>query len=121
MLLRLLSGSNYHRYWATLIAARLNRQQDAGILASLAQDPCPDVRAGAAAGLATLASDHDEKSFAAQALERCLNDPGRKVPATIAAVLAATSKRGVVAQRALDQLRSHRSTYIRNLANRTRD
>jgi hypothetical protein len=118
ILLDLLSGRPDHRYWAALIARRLRRPQDTGILVSLTQDPDPDVRAGAAAGLASLVSTEPEDSIVASALQRCLRDPGRKVPATIAVVLAEASDRGAVARHALDELRTHPSAFVRATAAR---
>ncbi len=113
ILLDLLSGRSDHRYWAALIARRLKRPQDTGVLVSLTQDPDPDVRAGAAAGLASLVSIEPENSIVASALQHCLRDPGRKVPATIAVVLADASDRGPVTRHALDELRTHPSAFVR--------
>jgi len=113
ILLDLLSGRADYRYWAALIARRLKRPQDTGVLVSLTQDPDPDVRAGAAAGLASLASTAPEDDIVRGALQQCLRDPGRKVPATIAVVLAGDNHRGQAAQDALDQLRTHPSAFVR--------
>jgi hypothetical protein len=118
ILLDLLSGRPDHRYWAALIARRLKRPQDTGVLVSLTQDPDPDVRAGAAAGLASLVSTEPEDSIVASALQHCLRDPGRKVPATIAVVLADASDRGPVARHALAELRTHPSAFVRATAAR---
>ncbi len=116
ILLDLLSGRADHRYWAALVARRLRRPQDTGILVDLAHDPDPDVRAGAAAGLASLVSTVPEDDIVRGALQQCLRDPGRKVPATIAVVLADASDRGPVARHALDELRTHPSAFIRATA-----
>ena len=118
ILLDLLSGRPDHRYWAALIARRLKRPQDTGVLLSLTQDPDPDVRAGAAAGLASLVSTEPEDSIVASALQHCLRDPGRKVPATIAVVLADASDRGPAARHALAELRTHPSAFVRATAAR---
>ena len=118
ILLDLLSGRPDHRYWAALIARRLKRPQDTGVLVSLTQDPDPDVRAGAAAGLASLVSTEPEDSIVASALQHCLRDPGRKVPATIAVVLADASDRGPAARHALAELRTHPSAFVRATAAR---
>jgi hypothetical protein len=113
ILLDLLSGRAHHRYWAALVARRLRRPQDIGVLVDLAHDPDPDVRAGAAAGLASLVSTVPEDDIVRGALQQCLRDPGRKVPATIAVVLAGDDHRGQVAQDTLDQLRTHPSAFVR--------
>jgi hypothetical protein len=121
ILLDLLSGRPDHRYWAALIARRLKRPQDTGVLVSLTQDPNPDVRAGAAAGLASLVSMESEDSIVASALQHCLRDPGRKVPATIAVVLADAGDRGPVARHALNALRTHPSAFVRATVARALD
>ncbi len=113
ILLDLLSGRAGHRYWAALVARRLRRPQDIGVLVDLAHDPDPDVRAGAAAGLASLVSAVPEDDIVRGALQQCLRDPGRKVAATIAVVLAGDDHRGQVAQDTLDQLRTHPSAFVR--------
>jgi Domain of unknown function (DUF4365) len=118
ILLDLLSGRPDHRYWAVLIARRLKRPQDIGVLVSLTQDPDPDVRAGAAAGLASLVATESEDSLVASALQQCLRDPGRKVPATIAVVLADAGDHGPVAHQALNELRGHPSAFVRAMAAR---
>jgi hypothetical protein len=118
MLLGLLSGGAHHRYWAALIVRRLKRPQDTGILVALAQDPDPDVRAAAAAGLASLVTTEQSNTLAVSALKQCLRDPGRKVPATIAVVLAESNGDDAVAQEALNQLRTHSSAYVRATATR---
>jgi hypothetical protein len=57
--------------------------EDIGVLAALAQDAEPKVRATAAAALALLVAADRGGPVAAKALQRRLHDPGTSVPLSI--------------------------------------
>jgi hypothetical protein len=112
-LLALLGGDLYHRQWAAAVARRLGRLEDIGMLVTLAQDPEPEVRGTAAAGLASMVAEERGGTFAAKGLQHCLSDPGTLVPISIAAALTHAPTRSRTAQKALTDLRSHLSARVR--------
>ena len=83
------------------------------MLATLSLDSHPSVRGAAAANLANLVATERADPLAVEAFRRCLDDPGREVPANIAASLVGAPARGAIATEALTRLRSHRSAYVR--------
>lgn len=115
-LLELLSGDSDHRCWAARVASRLARPADTGVLVVLAHDPEPEVRATAASGLASLVATARGGELAVNVLQRCLQDPGTKVPLGIALTLAGVSDRSPDAEVALTVLRGHASAYVRTTA-----
>jgi hypothetical protein len=115
-LLDLLGGDVGHRRWAALVARRLGRPEDTGLLVTLTQDLEPEVRAAAASGLAALVAAERGGGLAVNGLQRCLHDPGTRVPASIAATLADITARGAAAEEALAQLREHASARVRATA-----
>jgi hypothetical protein len=117
-LLYLLAGDRYHRRSAARVARRLMRPEDLGVLVTLAEDSDPDVRAAAAAGLASLVAAEQGGEMAIEGLKRCLDDRGTRVPVNIAAALVGVPTRNSVADAALRQLRTHASAYVRAIAQR---
>ena len=113
VLLDLLDGSPADRQIAARIAWRRALPEDIGVLATLSLDSHPSVRGAAAANLANLVATERADPLAVEAFRRCLDDPGREVPANIAASLVGAPARGAIATEALTRLRSHRSAYVR--------
>jgi hypothetical protein len=103
----LLAGEHPERVWAAHIAARLARAPDVGVLAVLAEDRHPAVRAAAAAGLAHLVAANQGGELARSALTRSADDRGVWVPRAIAGELAAADERGAAAEALLAKLRRH--------------
>ena len=114
--LGLLAGDHPERVWAAHIATRLARPPDVGILAVLAEDQHPAVRAAAAAGLAHLAASGEGGELARSALSRAVKDGGVWVPQAIAGALAASEERTPDAQRLLADLRRHPLAAVSALA-----
>ncbi len=112
-ILDLLAGDTDHRQWAARLASRLARVEDTGVLAVLAQDIEPQVRAAAAAGLSYLVGSAQGGALALAALRRCLEDPGTLVAMAVAgAVLASSDFRGPALE-VLDALADHPSALVR--------
>jgi hypothetical protein len=120
-LLDLLAGDRNHRRWAAQVAGRLNRPEDIGVLATLSRDIDPEVRAATGAALASIVAEQRGGALAANALQRCLDDPGTRTPIHVAAVLAGARGRDANAEEALKRLSTHISANARLLASRTRD
>jgi hypothetical protein len=112
-ILVLLSGDVDQRQSAALVAFRRSRPEDVGVLAALAQDLELKVRATAAAALAFLVAADRGGPVAASALQRCLHDPGRSVPLSIADALDIAPARSYAAHEALAVLRGHGSASVR--------
>jgi hypothetical protein len=119
-ILNLLAGDRNHRRWATQIARQLGRPDDIGVLATLSQDSDVDVRAAASASLASIVVRQLGGALAANALQRCLDDPGTQVPIHVAAVLAGAPERDANAESALRWLSIHISANARSLASQVR-
>jgi hypothetical protein len=117
-LLDLLAGDSNRRQNAAIMADRLRRPTDVGILVALVRDSEPQVRAAAAAGLASLAAAGQNESVVKGALERALSDPGTKVPTSVVNTLAYGQVDSPVAQEILGRLRTHASAYVRMVAGR---
>lgn len=115
-LLDLLAGDADHRQWGAWLAKSLGRAEDTGVLVSLTQDAEPAVRAAAAGALASLVTIGRGGPLATEALQRCLADPGTRVPASIARTLAAGPARSSAAEEALTHLHGHASARVRALA-----
>jgi hypothetical protein len=113
LLARLLAGDADHRIWASRLALHLGPSVAAGVLTLLAQDPEPSVRASAASCVARLVADGSGDSLAVVALQRCTEDPGTKVPQSIAETMADRPLRTIVASDILRQMASHRSALVR--------
>jgi HEAT repeat protein len=119
-LVHLLAGDAYHRRWAAQVTRRLTRPEDVGVLAALANDDDPGVRASAAAGLASLVAADEGGEMAAEGLEHCLRDPGTRVLANIAAVLLGVQAAAQTATRRssscvqADRLTCAGSRFVRN-------
>jgi Domain of unknown function (DUF4365) len=116
-LLTLLAGDAHHRRWAARVAGRLGGPQHHGMLAVLAQDSEPEVRAAVGAVLAHLAMTQDG-TFDAAILWRLLDDPGTRVHYGIATVLGENVDRSEVVRAVLTGLRGNRSAYVRLTAAR---
>lgn len=119
-LLTLLAGDSHHRVWAARVAGRLGRSQDQGIVAVLAQDPEPEVRAAAGAVLAHQAAT-EGCTFGAYVLRELLGDPGTRVHHRIAGVLAGSAGRSEAVTRLLVELLDNRSALVRRAATRALD
>jgi hypothetical protein len=111
-LLTLLAGDSRHREWAARVIGRLERPQDQGALAVLAQDPEPEVRAVVGA---ILSNQMLRKSdiFNENLLQRLLADPGTRVHHRIAGVLAGGGDESAEAAALLRELRGNRSALVR--------
>ncbi len=115
-LLDLLAGDADHRKWAAWLARRLGRAEDTGVLVTLTQDVEPAVRAAAAGALASLVTIGRGGPLATEALQRCLRDPGTRVPAGVAGSLADAPARNSAAEEALIHLQGHASARVRAVA-----
>lgn len=113
-LFELVAGGRGDRQAAARVARQAGRPEDVGVLIVLAADPDPDVRAGAASGLAALLATGVATPSVRWALERCLEDPGALVPAHIAGTLR--SLYGAKCDDLLARLRGHRSAFVREQA-----
>jgi len=116
-MLDLLTGDARSRHSAARLAQRLARSEDTGILAVLAQDSDPDVRAAAAGGLASLVAADSGGALAATSLQRCLHDPGTHVPRAIAIALTKAPTQSPAARRVIALLRGHASAHVRSTLN----
>jgi hypothetical protein len=87
-LIRLLSGDRADRLMAATLAGREPKADHTGILAALAGDEVPDVRAAAAEALARRLAGGDDSDLLIQALRAGLDDPGTLMASAIAATLA---------------------------------
>lgn len=113
LLASLLAGNSDQRSWATQLALRLLPAVAAGVLAPLTQDPEPSVRRSAASDLAQLAAASTGDALALAALRRCAEDPGTRVPRSIANALTSRPEPTAVASDILRKLASHRSASVR--------
>jgi hypothetical protein len=81
------------RRWAAQVALRLGGCETFGVLAALASDHDPTVRAAAAAALATRLGEEPGAEEAVRGiLERAVRDPGVAVPEAVARALASVSR-----------------------------
>jgi HEAT repeat protein len=99
-----------------MLALRLGKPEDVGILASLVHDHKPDVRATAASALASLIDTPSGSSTVAACLRQCLRDTGTLVPISIAVTLAQPGHTGSEAREVLAHLATHRSARARRAA-----
>jgi hypothetical protein len=99
---------------AATLAGREPKEDHTGILAALAGDEVPDVRAAAAQGLARRLAGGDDRVLLLQALRAGLDDPGTLVPSAIAATLSDASEPTALEFR--ERLRTSPSAYVRSLA-----
>jgi hypothetical protein len=113
-LVELLGGGPADRRWAARVAARAQGSDTLGLLATLAADVDPGVRAAAAAGLASTVARGDGTPLLDRALCTCIDDPGAAVPAHLAGALRAAG--GGTADALLAPLREHPSAYVRQAA-----
>ena len=112
-----LSGSAERRRWAAHVGYRLGRPEDIGLLAALANDSDPTVRAAASAALAAkLPLERPGERILAGVMRQAVRDPGVEVPRAIAGALAASAWRGALAQEIRGQLSSHISAAVRAIA-----
>jgi HEAT repeat protein len=112
----LLLGDSYKRQWAARTITHVDRPERSGMLVALVNDADPDVRAAAAAGLAFVASHEPRDEFTAEGLHRTLGDPGTRVAASIAHVLARSDQSNDLVIAALNELTEHPSAYVRSTA-----
>jgi len=119
-LLTLLAGDARHREWAVRVIGRLERPQDQGALAVLAQDPEPEVRAAVGAVLANQML-RESDVFNENLLQRLLADPGTRVHHRIAGVLAGCVDRSEEVTALLRELRGNRSALVRLAVTRALD
>jgi len=116
LLADLLAGDSEKRQWAAMLALRLGKPEDVGILTSLVHDHNPDVRATAASALASLVDTPSGSSMVIACLRHCLRDTGTRVPISIAATLAHPGHTGSDARETLAFLTTHRSARARSAA-----
>ena len=112
-LLGLLAGDQEHQRWAARIAHRIGQPEDIGVLVTLAQASDANIRATAAAGLASLVAAGRGNALAVAGLRRCVQDPGTRVPALVAAGIANAPARTPAAGEVLTLLRGHASAHVR--------
>ena len=112
----LLAGSFRERVWAARLAGHKDRPVDVGVLAVLAQDSSPFVRAAAAAGVARLVARNEGGELARAVLRGSIADRGLQVPLAVAAELAHASPRSDFADERLKELRSHAVAAVRSAA-----
>jgi HEAT repeat protein len=113
LLLDLLAGGPGHRRWAAELARRRHNGEDLGLLLGMTTDQDPSARSAAAMALAWLVGRSLGGTTAVRALERCLEDPGTQVPASIAATLVDSQPRPADGDRLLARLRDHPSAVVR--------
>ncbi len=121
--LDLLASSPRHRRWAAELARRRHNAADLGLLCGMTTDRDPLTRGAAAMALAWLVARSIGGTMTVRALERCLEDPGTQVPASIAAALADSQQNSADGHRLLTRLQDHPSATVRRLsakANRSR-
>lgn len=111
-----LHGESYKRQWAARTITHVDRPERSGMLVALVNDADPDVRAAAAAGLAFVASHEPRDQFIEEGLHRALGDPGTRVAASIAPVLARSDQSTDLVIEALTELNEHPSAYVRSTA-----
>jgi nuclear transport factor 2 (NTF2) superfamily protein len=116
--LGLLAGDPDEQRWAARAARQLGWPEDIGILVTLAQAEDTNVRATAAASLASLVAAGRDNALAVTALRRCTRDPGARVPGTVAFMIANAPARAPATHEVLDLLRGHTSAYVRVTATR---
>lgn len=112
-LLEMLSGNSAARKWAARLARRVVRPEDVGVLATLANDIEPDVRATASAGLASIVAAGHGGAIAHRALLAVTADPGTLTPIAVAGTLRDAPRRGELADEVLAKLRGHMSAAVR--------
>jgi hypothetical protein len=113
-LVGLLGGDSADRLMAATLARQVVSSEQVGVLAALAGDQVPDVRAAAAEGLSLRLADGDNSVLVLQALRAGLEDPGTLVPIAIARALREASDPVVLEFR--ERLRTNASAYVRSLA-----
>jgi hypothetical protein len=118
-LLTLLAGAGDERVWAVGIAGRVVQPGHVGLLAGLCQAPESDLRANAAAAMASVAAAGNGGTLAASCLRSCLADPGTRVPYLIAKVLAGAPSLAPAARDALTALHDHPSALVRRTSRST--
>lgn len=117
-LLKLLAGASGERLWIVGIAGRIGRPEHVGLLAALCQAPEPNLRANAAAALATMAAAGNGGTLTVAALRRCLTDSGTRLPQLVAKALAQAPSLTPAAQSVLTELQSHPPALVRKTAAR---
>lgn len=110
----LLAGGYADRRFAATLAGQSGSPEQAGLLAALAADDHPLVRAASCAALAKLANDTDAGRLVIDALHRCATDPGTQVPATLAAALQDIA--APLADALRERLLEHPSAAVRQRA-----
>jgi hypothetical protein len=113
-LLTLLTGTHDDRLWAVAVASRARQPEHLGLLVRLCQDPDPDLRANAAASLASVIAAGNGGTLATAGLRRCLADPGTTVPQLVAKALVQAPSLAPAAQDALTALHDHPSARVRS-------
>ncbi|GAA2679638.1 hypothetical protein GCM10010428_45160 [Actinosynnema pretiosum subsp. pretiosum] len=110
---RLLSGTTEHRVWAALLAEILSPSTAVGMLAALAQDIEPQVRAHAAAALTRLAASGASDPLIEDVLRCCLADSGTFVHRAMADALAGASPDTAALEEVRRELAESRSAEVR--------
>jgi len=118
-LVKLLAGTHDDRLWAVGIASRARQPEHLGLLVGLCQAPDPDLRANAAASLASAVAAGDGGALAIAGLRQCLADPGTRVPQMVATALTAAPSLVPAAQEALTALHDHPSALVRSTSRRS--
>lgn len=103
----LVAGGSDRRAWAARLAGHRAQQEDIGLLAQLACDAEPDVRASAAAALTRIMGDSPENPVAEAAFLHALRDPGLIVPLAISATLDSISISSPATESAREYIGQH--------------
>ncbi len=117
-LISLLAGDHDRQEAAARNARGLGSPEGIGVLATLAESTETDVRATAAANIASLVTAGHGNAITMASLRHCVNDPGTRVPSAIAATIANSPTRSPEALEILALLRSHPSARVRRFVAR---
>jgi HEAT repeat protein len=117
-LISLLAGDHDRQEAAARSARGLGSPEGIGVLTTLAESTETDVRAAAAANIASLVTAGHHNAITLASLRHCLNDPGTRVPSAIAATMANSPTRSPEALEILALLRSHPSARVRQFVAR---
>lgn len=114
----LASAGADRRAWAARLAGQRAQPEDIGLLAALACDTEPEVRASAAAALTRIMADHPGSPLAEATFLHALQDPGLTVPLTISVTLASVTNSNAAIESARKHLSGHPFQPVRRAVRR---
>jgi hypothetical protein len=112
----LASAGADRRAWAARLAGQRAKSEDVGLLAGLACDTEPEVRASAAAALTRVVANHPGNPLAEAAFHNALQDPGLIVPLVISRTLASVTRPSPTTDSAREHLARHPFQPVRRAA-----